>query len=115
MTSVALPTPSPAQLRYQDTDFIALIHFNMATFAHNGDPGCDESNWDVKAPYATGKTRDPGTFYPAKLNTTQWFESISALGAGQCPPRRAQGTGLRLASHAARRTPTPRGGGLDRA
>lgn len=73
--------PSPAQLRYQDTDFIALIHFNMGTFAHNGDPCCDAGNWNVKAPYATGKTSDPATFNPVKLNTTQWMESITALGA----------------------------------
>jgi hypothetical protein len=77
----AIPTPSAAQLRYQETDFVALIHFNMATFAHNGDPGCDAGNWDVKAPYAAGKTRDAATFYPAKLNTSQWMESITALGA----------------------------------
>ena len=76
-----LPVPSPAQLRYQDTDFVALIHFNMGTFAHNGDPCCDASNWDVQAPYATGKTSDPATFNPVKLNTTQWMESITALGA----------------------------------
>lgn len=76
-----LPVPTPAQARYQDTDFVALIHFNMGTFAHNGDPCCDASNWDVKAPYATGKTSDPATFNPAKLNTTQWFDSINALGA----------------------------------
>jgi alpha-L-fucosidase len=53
----------------------------MATFAHNGDPGCDATNWDVKAPYATGKTSDPATFDPMLLNTTQWMESITALGA----------------------------------
>eukprot|EP00929_Paragymnodinium_shiwhaense_P002126 TRINITY_DN102321_c0_g1_i1.p1 TRINITY_DN102321_c0_g1~~TRINITY_DN102321_c0_g1_i1.p1 ORF type:complete len:494 (+),score=95.62 TRINITY_DN102321_c0_g1_i1:103-1584(+) len=80
--SKVIPTPSAAQLRYQSSDFVALIHFNMATFAHNGDPGCDASNWDVLAPYATGKTRDPATFNPKKLNTTQWFDSISALNAG---------------------------------
>ena len=62
-------------------DFIALIHFNMGTFAHNGDPCCDESNWDVKAAYAAGKTANPATFNPAKLNTTQWMESITGLGA----------------------------------
>lgn len=78
---VDIVTPSPAQLRYQDTDFIALIHFNMGTFAHNGDPCCDESNWDVKASYAAGKTSDPATFNPKKLNTTQWMESITGLGA----------------------------------
>ena len=76
-----IATPTPAQARYQDTDFIALIHFNMGTFAHNGDPCCDPSNWDVKAPYATGKTSDPSTFNPIKLNTTQWMESITDLGA----------------------------------
>lgn len=45
------------------------------------DPCCDAGNWDVKASYATGKTRDPATFDPKLLNTSQWFESISALGA----------------------------------
>lgn len=34
-TAVAITTiatPTPAQARYQNTDFIALIHFNMGTF-----------------------------------------------------------------------------------
>ena len=65
-----IATPTAAQARYQDTDFIALIHFNMGTFAHNGDPCCDPSNWDVLAPYAAGKTREPATFNPTKLNTS---------------------------------------------
>ena len=51
LAAATIPTPSPAQLRYMATDFIALIHFNMGTFAHNGDPCCDATNWDVKAPY----------------------------------------------------------------
>eukprot|EP00665_Eupelagonemidae_sp_cell47_P012702 gene12702-biopygen2635 len=33
----------------------------MGTYAHNGDPCCDASNWDVAAKYAAGKTRDPAT------------------------------------------------------
>lgn len=49
--------------------------------AHNGDPCCDPTNWNVKAPYATGLTSDPRTFNPVKLNTTQWMDSITALGA----------------------------------
>ena len=67
-TALPLPTPNPAQARYQDTDFVALIHFNMGTFAHNGDPCCDKTNWDVKAPYATGKVRhfEP-TLFPILL------------------------------------------------
>mgnify|MGYP006136651437 CR=1 FL=1 len=51
--AATIPTPTPAQARYQDTDFVALIHFNMGTFAHNGDPCCDASNWNVHAPSAT--------------------------------------------------------------
>ena len=76
-----IPIPSPPQFRYQSTDFVALIHFNMATFAHNGDPGCDETNWNIKAEYATGQTSDPATFNPRLLNITQWFDSILELGA----------------------------------
>jgi len=26
--AATIPTPTPAQARYQDTDFVALIHFN---------------------------------------------------------------------------------------
>ena len=53
----------------------------MATFARDGDPGCDSTNWNERAPYATGPTSDPKTFRPALLNTSQWFDSIDALGA----------------------------------
>jgi alpha-L-fucosidase len=59
----------------------ALIHFNMATFAHNGDPGCDASNWNVHASYAAGPTSDPKTFNPALLNVSQWIDSMHAVGA----------------------------------
>ena len=36
----SIPTPSAAQHRYQSTDFVALIHFNMGTFAIDSDPAC---------------------------------------------------------------------------
>ena len=58
-----------------------LIHFNMATFAKDGAPGCSAENWDVKASYAAGKTRDAGTFNPALLNTSQWVDVMHDLGA----------------------------------
>ena len=82
----SIPTPSAAQHRYQSTDFVALIHFNMGTFAVNDDPACSAANWDVQAPCRgsscpAGKTRDPATFAPGKLNTSQWMESITALGS----------------------------------
>jgi alpha-L-fucosidase len=79
---IIVPVPTaPQQIRYQSTDFVALIHFNMATFAKDGDPGCSEENWNVHASYATGLTSDPTTFDPKLLNTTQWFDSIAGLGA----------------------------------
>ena len=40
-----LPLPTPAQLAWQEGEIMALIHFNMATFVGNGDPGCTENNW----------------------------------------------------------------------
>lgn len=60
---------------------MALIHFNMATFARDGDPGCQADNWNIKAPYASGLTSDPATFNPEKLNISNWAESMLALGA----------------------------------
>ena len=58
----------------------------MGTYAVNGDPSCSASNWDVVAPCVghscpAGKTREPGTFAPAKLNTSQWMDSVTALGS----------------------------------
>lgn len=89
-----ITVPSASQLRYQSTDFVALIHFNIETFAHN--TGCDSSNWNTLAPYATGKTRDPATFYPKKLNTTQWMESITGLGANIAVLTAKHGCGFTL-------------------
>ena len=33
-------TPTQSQLQWQKSEIMALIHFNMATFFRNGDPGC---------------------------------------------------------------------------
>jgi len=60
---------------------VALIHFNMATFSRNGDPGYSADNWDKKASYAAGKTNDPATFNPTKLDTDQWAKVMIDLGA----------------------------------
>ena len=35
----------------------------------------------LSAADAAGKTSDPATFNPKLLNTTQWMESITGLGA----------------------------------
>lgn len=73
--------PTPPQLRYQQGEIAALIHFNMATFVRDGDPGCAKGNWNTKAPYAAGLSRDPATFDPQQLDVDNWIESINAVGA----------------------------------
>ena len=35
----------PCDIRYQG-EISALIHFGMATFFHDGDPGCTAGNWN---------------------------------------------------------------------
>ena len=79
--AASLPLPTPPQVWYQQGEIHALIHFNMATFAKDGDPGCSYENWNQKASYAAGLTSDPYTFAPSKLNTTQWADVMLALGA----------------------------------
>ena len=79
--STSLPLPTKPQIWYQQGEIHALIHFNMASFAKDGDPGCSADNWNTKASYAVGPTSDPSTFQPKKLNTTQWADVMTALGA----------------------------------
>ena len=98
------PTPAPTlpvlptapQLLYQQHEIMALIHFNMATFAHNGDPGCNSDNWAKKASYAAGLTNDPKTFNPEKLNTTQWIDVMQDLGAKHATLTAKHGCGFLL-------------------
>ena len=52
----SIPRPTQAQLRQQSHEIVAFIVFNMATFAEDGDPGCNSDNWNKKAPNATGPT-----------------------------------------------------------
>eukprot|EP00933_Yihiella_yeosuensis_P015404 TRINITY_DN13443_c0_g2_i1.p1 TRINITY_DN13443_c0_g2~~TRINITY_DN13443_c0_g2_i1.p1 ORF type:complete len:486 (+),score=82.37 TRINITY_DN13443_c0_g2_i1:23-1459(+) len=80
-TGADFPIPTPSQIKYQHDEIMALIHFNMATFSKDGDLSCSAENWNVKAPYATGKTSDPATFNPIKLNVSNWVESMKDIGA----------------------------------
>lgn len=66
-------SPTGPQLRYQSDEIVALIHFNMATFFRNGDPGCDTSNW--------AESSKPSSFDPSALDTDNWAASILDLGA----------------------------------
>eukprot|EP00041_Stephanoeca_diplocostata_P020989 m.480671 g.480671 ORF g.480671 m.480671 type:complete len:634 (-) comp21709_c0_seq4:260-2161(-) len=75
-----LPTPTAAQLRYQEGEIVALTHFNMATFVEDGDPGCNANNWNKKAIGANGPSGDPSTFNPTQLDTDQWASVYARVG-----------------------------------
>ena len=63
-----LARPTAAQLRWQELEIGALIHFNMATYAPGGTrPGAQCSP-------------DPDTFNPAQLDTDQWVRAFEAFG-----------------------------------
>ena len=54
----SIPKPTPAQLKYQKNEIMALIHFNMGTVSENGglDPSCNKDNWNQRQGYAPGPT-----------------------------------------------------------
>lgn len=79
--AISIALPSSPQLRYQEAEIVALIHFNMATFFEDGDPACNAENWQDPAVPWKG-SRYPWSFMPTKPNPAQWFESIEAVGAG---------------------------------
>ena len=58
--TLALPTPTAPQLKWQGLEMGALVHFNMMTYG-----GCSP---------------DAATFHPANLDTDQWAESFTAMG-----------------------------------
>ena len=49
-----------------------IVHFNMATFFENGDPGCTAANW--------AGSQKPGSFAPSRLNVSNWIVSMRDLG-----------------------------------
>ena len=75
-----IPTPTAPQLWYQESGLVALIHFNMATFIRDGDPGCDATNWAAVAQGAAGPSGEAKTFNPAKLDFQKWADVMKAVG-----------------------------------
>ncbi|CAG8982115.1 hypothetical protein HYALB_00003207 [Hymenoscyphus albidus] len=67
---IALPTQK--QLDYQDKEITALIHFEIATWLDIKFDGC---NRDPKL------VPNVKRFAPTALNTDQWLEAMTALGA----------------------------------
>jgi alpha-L-fucosidase len=84
----ALPVPTRAQLAWQKNEIMALIHFNMATFFQNGDPGCTKQNW--------AESQKPASFAPVKLNVSQWIDSMRALGVKEAVLTAKHGCGFLL-------------------
>lgn len=74
-----MPIPTPQQLKYQGA-MSALIHFGMATFFHDGDPGCDRDNWNGCDPRGGCNSSDVKSFSPTNLNVSNWVDSFKALG-----------------------------------
>jgi alpha-L-fucosidase len=74
-----LPIPTPEQLRYQGS-MNALVHFGMATFFHDGDPGCDRENWNGCDPSGGCNSSDARSFNPSNLNVSNWIQSFIELG-----------------------------------
>jgi hypothetical protein len=78
-----IPVPTPQQLAYQG-EISALIHFGMATFFHDGDPGCTAKNWhgcDTNGGLTTCNSSDVASFNPTALNISAWVDSFKDLGA----------------------------------
>lgn len=86
-----IPTPTPQHLKYQLSELVALTHFNMATFYHDGDPGCNPSNWEGP----TG-SRNVSNFAPTALDTDNWVQSYLDLGAQSAILTAKHGCGFAL-------------------
>ena len=65
----ALPTPTPAQLAWQDFELGIVFHFDMPVYAPEG--------WT-----ALRGTLDPNLYQPAKLDTDQWVAAAKEMGCG---------------------------------
>ena len=66
MTDVALPTPTAAQLAWQDLELGMFIHYEPVMYAGYTGPN------DLP---------DPKLVNPTKLDTDQWLEAAKAMGA----------------------------------
>ena len=89
------PVPSPQQLQYAGS-INALVHFNMATFFHDGDPGCTSENWNGCDPLGGCNSSDPASFAPTNLNISSWSASMNDLGATSAVLTAKHGCGFLL-------------------
>ncbi|MEJ2701805.1 MAG: alpha-L-fucosidase [Sedimentisphaerales bacterium] len=66
----ALPTPTPAQSRWQNCEIGVIYHLDMPLVAG-----------DFTANNGTRKTYDPRLYNPVRLDTDQWIAAAKAVGA----------------------------------
>jgi alpha-L-fucosidase len=68
----------------------------MATFFHDGDPGCTADNWNQCDPTnGTGcNSSQVSSFNPTNLNVSAWMASIAALGASSAVLTAKHGCGF---------------------
>jgi alpha-L-fucosidase len=92
----AVVLPTAPQLRWQRGEIMALIHFNMATFFRDGDPGCTAQNWNGCEPGGGCNSSDPASFAPSALDTDQWVDSMVALGVTEAVLTAKHGCGFYL-------------------
>ena len=64
-----LPTPSPQQAAWQDCELGMFFHFDIPVFK----PGWDWRSWK--------DLPDPKLYDPKRLDTDQWLQTASSLGA----------------------------------
>jgi alpha-L-fucosidase len=64
-----LPTPSPQQVAWQDCELGMFFHFDIPVFK----PGWDWRSWK--------DLPDPNLYDPKRLDTDQWLQTASSLGA----------------------------------
>jgi alpha-L-fucosidase len=101
--AAALPLPTAAQVAWQQGEIMALVHYNMASYFEDGDPGCTPSNW----PGAQGSS-NPASFAPSALNVSEWVDSMVAIKATEAVLTAKHGCGFYLWPT---KVQLPRGGG----
>ena len=84
-----IPIPTKYQLAYQQQEIVALIHFNMATFVQDGDPGCTSENW-------LEKSANPLTFKPTELDVNNWADSMDDVGISSAVLTAKHGCGFSI-------------------
>ena len=97
----SLPLPTAAQLAWQQNEIMALVHFNMASFFRDGDPGCGSDNW-----LGENGSSNPDSFAPSALNVSQWVDSMVAIKVSEAVLTAKHGAKITPPTHTQRPSAT---------